>query len=267
MELGEVLGRRAHRDDAAERAVRPDARAAHVENRVVGDMGGPHLGEAELAAAARVGMPAERVASRPGRGGRRMRDAVGHRPALGVDHPDRADLRPVLHQRAQRLVQLRGLLAVGAVCRVGQVAHMVQQRLVGLQHLQRVFLRDAQRAVEAHLGFVVQLLQAVVPEDGEQHQRNQRAQQHQPAQRPHAGLGLLLAAGDGDARARVHARGSCATRRSVSSSTARSTGLVRWWSKPAAIARRRSSSAPQPVSAIRCTRPSTGSARKARATS
>ena len=57
-----------------------------------------------------------------------------------------------------------------------------------------------------------------------------------------------------------------AVRAGVDASTARrvsrSAGLTRWWSKPAARVRRRSSSRPQPVSAARVTSPNSGRARR-----
>ena len=54
---------------------------------------------------------------------------------------------------------------------------------------------------------------------------------------------------------------------SRASNTSISTGLVRWWSKPASIARCRSLSCPHPVNATRHTPAPHGSSRSALATS
>jgi hypothetical protein len=179
----EIGREQADRDQPQKRPVRRIAALAHVDEAVAGEA--PGQGPRDEGAPALAQVPFEIVAVRSADACRHRVVAVaGERPPVRPQHPERLDLRLVAAHRLQLRVQL-GLAATDcrSVAIAEGVLHAGQHRIVGVEHLQGMLLRNAQRAIEPQLRFCPDLAVAIYAHSRVREQRQQHAEQRQRTQR------------------------------------------------------------------------------------
>ena len=182
VETLEVFRQQVHRDHALERTVRTVAAPAGADERRLLRALQHWFRNPEQVPAGLVGEEVRPVGHL--HVGRRMRTIGCDGVAQSVVDPDGVDRSAVAGQRAQALVQLLAVFVRIQRRELPQgVLHPRQQQLVGVQHLERMLLGDALDPLQPQRGLVLHLHVADGAHGAVDAQRNQDAQDGEPAQR------------------------------------------------------------------------------------